>query len=100
MPFAHCTPDDAWAIADFVGVRSLSGAFGDVVLPVEHRDEGNYTIERSEYPNGVILIPTGCDPTAIPAVLPVLVSAGSSQAIALEPANLLDSGCGGGVIFV
>ena len=100
MEYALCTPNNAWASADQAGVRSLNASFDDVLLPVEHWDGGNYTVLRSEYPDGVLIIPNGSAPSGLPLVLPVFVSDGSSQAVALEPANLLDFGVGGGVIFV
>ena len=100
MEFSLCEPDDAWANATQAGIRSLSASFDDVIVPVEHRDGGNHTINRSQYADGLVLIPNSCDPTAIPAVLPTFVVAGSSQVVALEPASLLDMGKGGVVIFV
>lgn len=100
MSFAHCTPDHPWKDATEAGIRPLDGGFDDVIVPVEHRSPGTHTIQRADYPDGILVIPTGNDPTAMPAVLPALVSAGSSQAITLEPSNLLDTGLGGAVIFV
>ena len=100
MPFALCTPNDEWASATQVGVLSLDGSFSNRTIPVEHRAEGPHTIQRSQYANGLLLIPNGHDPVAIPAVLPVVTSGGSSQVLTLEPSNLMDMGYGGAVIFV
>lgn len=100
VAFAHCTPDDVWADATQAGVRSLHDSFSNRTLPVEHRAEDTYNIARSQYPDGLILIPIGSDPTAIPAVLPAITSAGSSQGVTLQIANLLDYGVGVVVTFV
>ena len=100
MAFAHCTPDDDWVDATQAGVRSLDDSFGEVTLPVEHRSEGSHSIARSQYPDGLVLIPVGSDPVGRPVVLPALISAGSSQGASLEISNLLDFGSGVVVIFV
>lgn len=101
MVAALCTPDaSSWMSANNAGVRPIEAGFSQRVLPVEHRTEGTYTIARSTYPLGIILIPTGSDPTAIPAVLPAVVSGGASQNVTLDTQNLLDWGIGGVVVFV
>jgi len=100
MPFAFCQPNAAWSSATSAGVRSLDASFNDCTLPVEHRADGSHTIQRSTYPAGILLIPTGYDPAAIPAVLPFLVAGGSSQGLTLDSSSLLDMGTGGGVVFV
>jgi hypothetical protein len=100
MAFAHCMPDDDWADATQAGVRSLDDAFTERTLPVEHRSEGSHNIARSQYPDGLILVPIGSDPVGRPVVLPAFISGGSSQGLTLEISNLLDCGGGGAVIFV
>jgi hypothetical protein len=100
MAFAHCTPDDDWVDATQAGVRSLDDSFTSRTLPVEHRSEGSHNIARSQYPDGLVLIPIGSDPVGKPVVLPAVISAGSSQGLTLEISNLLDFGNGGVVIFV
>ncbi len=57
-------------------------------------------IDRATYEMGIVLVPTGSDPTAIPAVLPSFVTDASSQEVTLDPANLEDHGVGGVVVFV
>src|SRR5882672_3606532 len=100
MAFALCIPNAAWSLATSAGVKSLDASFSDRTLTVEHRNSGSYTIQKSSYSGGIILIPAGHDPAAIPAVLEVILAAGTSQAITLDPSNLLDYGYGGGVVFV
>lgn len=82
------------------GVRAVDASFSDRVLPVEHRGWGPHLIRRADYPGGLVIVPVGSEPTAIPAVLPVVVSGESELTVTLEPANLLDFHHGGGVVFV
>jgi len=100
MTTAHCTPNSAWQTATEAGLRAIETPFSDRIVPVEHRAPSTYTIQRSAYPEGVVLIPTGSDPTASPAVLPAIVTDAASQEVTLDPANLLDMGIGGAVVFV
>jgi hypothetical protein len=68
MAFTNCTPNEPWQTATTEGVQSLDGSFSERTIPLEHRDWGTYTIQKSGYPQGLVLIPTGSDPTAIPSV--------------------------------
>lgn len=100
MGFALCAPNLPWATATSAGVQSLDAEFGERTLPVEHRNWGTYLIQRSQYPQGLILIPIGSDPTGSPAVLPVSVTDASELNATLDPATLMDFHNGGGIVFV
>ncbi|MCK4444776.1 MAG: hypothetical protein KAW09_09545 [Thermoplasmata archaeon] len=47
-------------------------------LPLEHRESSPVTVLRSEYPNGLVIIPTDTPPEGNPATLPMEVSSGDS----------------------
>lgn len=47
-----------------------------VSLPLEHREGGPVTVLRSEYPEGLVIIPNNSPPETQPAVLPMEVSSG------------------------
>ncbi len=100
MAFANCTPNEPWPTATSAGVQSLDESFSERTLPVEHRDWGIYTIKKSEYPQGLVLIPTGSDPAAIPAVLPVLTTEEDELNVTLDSENLLDFHVGGVPVFL
>lgn len=101
MGFALCNPNGLeWAQATSAGLRSLEALFSDRSVPVEHRVAGSHVVRKSDYPSGILLIPTGNDPTAVPAVLAVTVSSASEVTITLDPSNTMDLPCGGGAVFV
>jgi hypothetical protein len=100
MSTALCSPNSSnWSQATQAGVHAMNADFSDRTLPVERRASGMYTIQRSAYPSGIILIPNGHDPTAVPAVLPAVVTSGSSQVVTLDPNNLEDYGWGVTIVF-
>lgn len=45
-------------------------------LPLEHREGGPVTVLRSEYPSGLVIIPTASPPQGESAILPMRVSSG------------------------
>ena len=51
---------------------------GTKTLPLENRAVEDMTILRSEYPQGLVIIPTGNSPTTSPAVLPIMSSSGDN----------------------
>ncbi len=101
MSTALCTPNTSqWSNATSATVQHLDTPFSDRTLPVEHRVAGFHAIQKSQYSQGVILIPNDHDPASVPAILPVQVTAGSSGVIELDPNNPDDNPGGGGLIFV
>lgn len=101
MSTALCSPNaSSWANATLAGVRPVETFFTDRELPVEHRLAGTYTIRRSDYAAGIILIAQGHDPVGLPAVLPAVVTGASEVSATLAPANPMDWPSGGVVIFV
>lgn len=50
-------------------------------LPLEHRESSPVTVLKSEYPNGLVIIPTDTPPSGDPAILPLEVSSGDSIVI-------------------
>jgi hypothetical protein len=101
MSTALCTPNGPlWLNATQAGVRPIETFFADRSIPVEHRTAGAHLIKKSNYPLGIILIPIGHDPTAVPAVLPVVVTDDVEATLTIEPANILDAPFGGGLVFV
>lgn len=101
MSTALCAPNTSpWSDATSAGVKPVETFFTDRTLPVEHRQAGTYTVRRADYALGIILIPTGHDPTAIPAILPAQVTGASEATLELDPANPMDAPYGGGVVFV
>jgi hypothetical protein len=100
MPTALCTPNNPWPDATQAGLLAIETPFSPRTVPVEHRAPGTYMIEKATYEQGIVLIPTGSDPTAIPAVLPSFVTDASSQEVVLDPSNPQDMGHGGVVVFV
>lgn len=100
MSTALCTPNAAWSQATQAGLKPIETPFSQRTVPVEHRVPGTYTFTRAAYPLGVVLIPSGSDPSASPAVLPAFVTGTDSQALTLDPADLQDCSRGGGVVFL
>lgn len=45
-------------------------------LPLENRPGGGFTVKRSEYPDGLVIIPTDNPPETQPATLPLRSSSG------------------------
>lgn len=50
-------------------------------LPLEHRESSPVTVLKSEYPNGLVIIPYDTPPDGETAVLPMKVSGGDSIVI-------------------
>ena len=99
MAASLCTPNALWPSASAAGVRPLDASFSDRQLPVSHLSPGAHTVDRATFPEGVILIPLGHDPTGIPAVLPAIVTVSSSQTVTLDPDDLMDYGIGVTIVF-
>lgn len=49
-----------------------------VELPLEHREGGPVTVLKSEYPSGLVIIPTDTPPEGESATLPMETSSGDS----------------------
>lgn len=47
-------------------------------LPLEHREGGPVTVERSSYPEGLVIIPNDASLSGESAVLPMKVSSGET----------------------
>lgn len=95
-----CTPNTSWANATSASVEGIDPPRSAVNLPVDHREPDTYDILRSEYEDGVVVIPIGHEPAAGPALLPGIVSAGSSVELTLDPEDPQDMPWGGTVLFV
>ena len=95
-----CTPNTSWAYATSASVEGIDPPRSSVNLPVDHREPDTYVIQRSEYEDGVVLIPIGHEPSAGPALLPGIVSAGSSEEMTLDPEDPQDMPGGGVLLFV
>jgi hypothetical protein len=52
-----------------------------IVLPLEHRAGGPITIQRSEYPGGLVIIPDDTGLSGQSAVLPMAVSSADTMEI-------------------
>lgn len=77
---AVVTPNQPWS-QDGTSTAAPIPPFPDLVartLPLEHLAPGNYVIRRSEFPQGLVVIPTGHAPATTPATLPVVSSSGNS----------------------
>jgi hypothetical protein len=77
---AEVDPDQPWSQDGDASVTPES-PFPDTssrTLPLEHRDGGPVTVLRSEYPNGLVIIPNDSYPSTSPAILPMEASSGNS----------------------
>ena len=54
---------------------------GTRVMPLDNRPAGSLTVRRSTYPLGIVLIPTGSEPSVSPAVLPIVASSGNQVSV-------------------
>ncbi len=75
---ALVTPNQSW-IEDGTAIVAPYQPFPEPmprVMPLDNRPAGDDTITRDAYPLGLVIIPTGHEPSAAPAVLPVTASAG------------------------
>lgn len=50
-------------------------------LPLDNRTAGNHTVNRSDYPQGLVIAQTGHEPSTIPAVLALLEAIGSQYKV-------------------
>ncbi len=75
---AEVDPDQPWSedgTAD-VTPQEPYPTTTTVSLPLEHRAGGPVTVLRSEYPQGLVIIPYDSEPETEPAMLPMEASAG------------------------
>jgi len=76
---ALVAPGQSWT-QDGTALASPLPPFPDLVprtLPLDNRPAGNDTIRRRDYPQGLVIVQTGHEPSTTSAVLPVKASTGS-----------------------
>ena len=74
--------------------------FPSCTVPVIVIPGGDWVVQRQYFPNGVIVIPTGCWPPDATEILPGEVHYGPGDHILhVEPNNAADMGYGGGCVF-
>ena len=84
---AEVNPNQPWG-EDGDATVTPKSPFPDTssrTLPLEHRDGGPVTVLRSEYPNGLVIIPDDSYPETTPATLPMKASSGDSIEIPNTP---------------
>ncbi|MFQ5885417.1 MAG: hypothetical protein ACE5IO_10005 [Thermoplasmata archaeon] len=75
---AEVVPDQPWT-EDGTANVTPKPPYPDIYtfsLPLEHREGGPVTVLRSEYPSGLVIIPTDTPPESVSAVLPMKISEG------------------------
>lgn len=80
---AAVTPNQPWN-EDGTALVSPYPPFPDPaqrILPLDNRPAGDATVARSDYPRGLVIIPTGHEPASAPAVLPITASSGDKVGI-------------------
>ena len=80
---ANVIPDQSWeedGTAD-VTPKPPCPITGTRKLPLENREPADMTIYRSDYPEGLVIIPTDNRPTESTAVLPLRTSDGESISV-------------------
>ena len=83
---ASVVPNQPWTQDGTAGVSPLP-PFPDLVprtLPLDNRPAGNHTIRRANYPEGIVIVQTGHEPTSQTATLPIKSSSGNSEQITDE----------------
>lgn len=77
---AEVAPDQSWPEDGTAMVTPLPPypTTSTVGLPLVHRDEGPVMVLRSEYPLGLVIIPTDTPPDDNPAILPMETSSEDS----------------------
>ena len=80
---ATVTPNQPWTQDGTAAVapRPPFPETGPRVMPLDNRPAGSLTVRRSTYPLGIVLIPTGSEPSDSPAVLPILASSGNQVSV-------------------
>lgn len=77
---ADVKPHQSWSqdgTAD-VTPKPLFPDTSTVTLPLEHREGGPVTVSRSEYPEGLVVIPHNTSLAGPSAVLPMMTSSGDT----------------------
>ena len=80
---ATVTPNQAWT-QDGTALVAPVPPFPDLTprtLPLDNRASGTFTVHRSDYPQGLVIVQTGHEPTAATAVFPVVAVSGDSVQI-------------------
>ena len=75
---AVVTPDQPWTDDGTAYVAPVP-PFPELTprtLPLDNRTAGSFTVRRSDYPGGLVLIQSGHEPATSPATLPILASSG------------------------
>ena len=77
---ADVRPNQPWNVDGTAEVtpRPLFPDLSTFRLPLEHRPGGPVTVLRTQYPAGLVIIPTGSPPSGPSAVLPMQVSTGDA----------------------
>lgn len=79
-------PSQPWT-QDGTAVATPLSPFPDLVprnLPLDNRPAGNATIRRRDYPQGLVIVQTGHEPSTTPKILPIKASSGNSVSITDE----------------
>lgn len=80
---ASVTPNQAWT-ADGSALVAPIPPFSELdarTLPLDNRPSGTFTVRRSDYPLGLVVVQTGHEPSAATATLPINASSGDSVQI-------------------
>ncbi len=80
---ASVLPAQPWA-EDGTALVTPIPPFPEMVprnMPLDNRPPGNQTVSRSAYPLGLVIVPTGHEPTTTPAILPILSTSSSEYRI-------------------
>lgn len=77
---ADVIPDQPWNLDGTATVipKAPCPYTGPFSLPLEHREGSPVTVQRSEYPTGLVIIPADTTPVQDPAVLPLKIDSGES----------------------
>lgn len=75
---AEVVPDQPWNEDGTAEVTPKQPSPLDVTkqLPLKNHPGGPMTVQRSTYPDGLVVIPTGSPPESTPATLPLRLSSG------------------------
>jgi len=77
---ALVTPNQPWT-QDGTALVAPIPPFAELdprTLPLDNRASGAFTVRRSAYSDGLVIVQTGHEPSTSPAVLPIKASSGDS----------------------
>ena len=80
---AVVTPDQPWTQDGTADVTPLPFFPEQTArtLPLDNRSPGTHTVRRADFPGGLVIVPTGHEPAAGPATLPIRSSDGDEVVV-------------------